>query len=116
MATGGGQRRIEQRPAVRASAAISGALALFLAFSGTAAADPRIDITTMSCAEAADAVEAAGAAIVYYGPRLYKRIVTHRGHCERGEGTAPEHLPTRDEASCFVGYRCERRMRFPGRF
>ncbi|MCW2305792.1 hypothetical protein [Rhodobium gokarnense] len=116
MATGARQRWITASKASRACPAIFGALALFLALSGAAAADPRIDITTMSCAEASGAVEAAGAAIVYYGPRLYKRLVIHRGYCERLEGIAPEYLPTRDEPSCFVGYRCERRMRFPGRF
>ncbi len=91
-----------------------GALIAVAVAAGQAAAESRFDAREMSCARAADAVVANGAAVVIYGPGLYKRVVAHVGFCDRSNHTRPFFAPTLDDDRCFVGYRCVHRTP-PGR-
>ena len=40
------------------------------------------------------------------GPYTYDRYVQHRGFCTPTETTKPDFVPTRDNPTCFIGYRC----------
>lgn len=92
---------------------VIGLIACALA-AGPAAAQSRLDVRDMSCAEAAETVAAEGVAVVVYGDGLYKRVVAHLGHCDRSNYTRPFFAPTADDDQCFVGYRCVHRP-VPGR-
>ncbi|MGV7031848.1 hypothetical protein [Methylobacterium symbioticum] len=80
-------------------------LALLLA-AGPAAAQPRPDVTAMTCAAAQALVARAGAVVVTTGPATYSRIVRDIGFCTIEASTRPDFERTRDVADCFVGYRC----------
>ncbi|GJD56362.1 hypothetical protein [Methylobacterium dankookense] len=83
--------------------------ALVLALSlvaGQAAAQPRPDVTTMTCAAAQALVARSGAIVVTTGPATYSRIVGDVSFCTIEKSTRPDYERTRDVADCFVGYRC----------
>jgi hypothetical protein len=82
------------------------ACAASLALAGPAGAQPRPDITAMSCAAAADLVARSGAAILTTGPITYGRFVRDSGFCTIEKATTPAYEQTRDDPRCFIGYRC----------
>ena len=60
----------------------------------------------MTCAQAVGLVNARGAVVMSTGPYTYDRYVQHRGFCTPTETTKPDFVPTRDNPTCFIGYRC----------
>lgn len=82
------------------------AFALALLASGPAWAQPRPDVTAMTCAAARDLVARSGAVVVTTGPNTYTRVVADIGFCEIEKSTQPDYERTRDVPACFVGYRC----------
>jgi hypothetical protein len=77
-----------------------------VAFASVSVAQARPSTTTMTCAQAADLVQANGAIVLGTGGHTYDRFVSHQGYCGIGEVTRPAWVPTRDSASCFIGYTC----------
>lgn len=78
---------------------------LVAAATGTALGRPQsLDLT---CAQARDLVQRAGAVTISTGRHTYERFVADQGFCARMEVTRPGYAPTRDTGNCFVGYRCE---------
>lgn len=71
----------------------------------------RASTTAMSCAEARTTVSRQGGIVLGTGGATYDRFVRDRGFCEVTEITIPAFVPARDDANCFIGYRC----REPGR-
>ena len=68
----------------------------------------------MTCQQAADLVASRGAVVLRTGAHTYDRYVAHQGYCGIGETTRPAWVPTKDSASCFVGYRCAQDNRETG--
>lgn len=85
--------------------AIGVSLGLLLAV-GPVAAQPRPDVTAMTCAEARTLVSRAGAVVLTTGPGTYTRAVSDVRFCVVEKSTVPDFERTRDVPSCFVGYRC----------
>lgn len=85
-------------------------LAVFSFFILLAYADPaaarRPDSRMFSCADATAIVQQNGAVIYQYGQDLYHRAVANESFCLQDERALPLHLPTLDQASCFVGFVC----------
>ncbi len=82
------------------------ALAALPLAGGPAAAQPRPDVTAMTCAAAQALVARSGAVVATTGPGTYSRIVADVGFCTVEKSTRPDYERTRDVAECFVGYRC----------
>ncbi|HEV2571857.1 hypothetical protein [Methylocella sp. CPCC 101449] len=82
------------------------ALGMLIAPTGVAMAQGRPLSTAMTCAQAAGIVNARGAVVMSTGPYTYDRYVQHRGFCTPTETTKPDFVPTRDNPTCFIGYRC----------
>ncbi|MCW2305791.1 hypothetical protein [Rhodobium gokarnense] len=76
-----------------------------LAASGAAAA-PRANTTTMTCAEAQALVAGSGAVVLATSTFLYYRFVSSQAQCLREQVTHPAFVPTSDDPECPVGYRC----------
>jgi hypothetical protein len=85
-------------------------LAASLALVVTTAAAERPSTLGMSCAEAADLVNAHGAIVLGTGVHTYKRFVAHRGYCLHFEQTEPAWAPTA-EGRCIIGKICVNRHR-----
>lgn len=106
-------RCAKEVPRLRSTQFIAGLIVVV--FSATAAtAAPRFDSRNMSCDEAIGALRDSGAAVVTYGPGLYKRFVATRGYCDRSDRFRPGFVPTYDDDQCPIGYLCVPRSP-PGR-
>lgn len=81
------------------------ALGLLL-LAAPAAAQPRPDVTAMTCAEAGALVARSGAVVITTGPGTYSRVVRDVSFCVVEKSTEPDFERTRDVPNCFVGYRC----------
>ena len=66
----------------------------------------RASTTAMTCGQARSFIQAQGAAVIGTGGQTYDRYVRDRSFCEATEVTKTSFVPTRDTASCFIGYRC----------
>ncbi|SFG96711.1 hypothetical protein [Methylobacterium gossipiicola] len=86
------------------------AVLLSLGAVGSAQAQ-RASTIAMDCAQARATVSRQGAIVLGTGGATYDRFVRDRSFCEITEITIPAFVPTRDDANCFVGYRCKE----PGR-
>ena len=75
-------------------------------FASVSVAQARPSTTKLTCAQAADLVQANGAIVLGTGGHTYDRFVAHAGYCGQGETLRPAWVPTRDSASCFIGYTC----------
>ncbi len=73
------------------------------------AAAQRLDTTQMNCGQARKVVATQGAAVLGSGPGIYDRYVNSDQFCMLGEVARQAFAPTRDNAWCPVGYRCETR-------
>lgn len=62
--------------------------------------------TAMTCGQAAGLVNARGAVVMSTGAYTFDRYVQHRGFCTPTETIKPDFVPTRDNPTCFIGYRC----------
>lgn len=62
--------------------------------------------TQITCVQAANLVKTHGAIVLWTGDSTYNRFVSNRSYCQLGERIRAEHVPTRDNASCFIGYVC----------
>ena len=82
-------------------------LALILALTASAAAQPRLSSVHMSCRQAAGLVASHGAVVLGTGGATYDRFVTDQRFCLRTEVTEAAWVPTADTPQCFVGYRCK---------
>ena len=82
-------------------------LAVALAATSTAAAQPRPSSVQMSCRQAAGLVASQGALVLGTGGFTYDRFVADRRFCLRTEVTEAAWVPTADTPQCFVGYRCK---------
>ena len=82
-------------------------LAVALAATSTAAAQPRPSSVQMSCRQAAGLVASHGALVLGTGGATYDRFVVDRRFCLRTEMTEAAWVPTADTPQCFVGYRCK---------
>ncbi len=71
-----------------------------------AVAQGRPSTTAMTCGQARGFVSSRGAAVIGTGGQTYDRFVRDRGFCEATEVTKTTFVPTRDNPSCFIGYRC----------
>ena len=71
-----------------------------------ASAQTRPSTTAMTCGQARTFVASRGAAVIGTGGQTYDRFVRDRGFCETTEVTRTTFVPTRDNPSCFIGYRC----------
>ena len=91
-----------RRPAL----ALALALALARLAAGPATAQPRPDVTAMTCAAAQALIARSGAVVVTTGPGTYSRIVADVSFCTIEKSTRPDYERTRDVPECFVGYRC----------
>ncbi|HEV2571859.1 hypothetical protein [Methylocella sp. CPCC 101449] len=68
---------------------------------------PRLSGGAMSCAQAAGAVQQYGSVIISSArSRRIDRFVSSQAYCTKEEVTMPDWIATRDNAQCFVGYRC----------
>ncbi|MGY2049865.1 hypothetical protein [Methylobacterium sp. JK268] len=67
----------------------------------------RPDSTALRCAEAARLVAGRGAIVLGTGGFTYDRFVRDRSFCGSQEITERALVPSRDDRSCFVGYRCK---------
>ena len=95
----------------RASVAIgtakrSAVLLMALLVAGSAWAQ-RPNTLNMSCAEARGLVAARGAVVLSTGRHTFDRFVSSPGYCLYGEYAYNASAPTRDRASCSLGFRCD---------
>jgi len=86
------------------------AVLLSLGAVGSAQAQ-RASTTAMSCTQARGTVSSQGGIVLGTGGATYDRFVRDRSFCEITEITIPAFVPARDDANCFIGYRCKE----PGR-
>ena len=80
-----------------------------LAVLGPATAAPaptRPSSVTLTCAPASGLVRARGALVLGTGGQTYDRFVSDVGHCDSGQAARSAFEPTRDNASCLIGYTC----------
>ena len=82
------------------------AFAVSLVATAGAGAQQRLSTPAMTCREAAALVAARGHIVLSTGRFTYERVVRDAGFCAVTETTTPSWLPTRDNASCLVGFRC----------
>jgi hypothetical protein len=90
-------------------------LALVMAATTSALAQPRPSTPAMSCQQAAGLVASRGAIVLGTGGYTYDRFVSDTRFCLRTETTEPVWVPARDTPQCFVGYRCVERRRWEDR-
>ena len=79
---------------------------LLLLAAGIATAEARPSTTNRSCSTNRQSVAANGAIVLGTGGHTYDRFVRNRSFCEFDERAEPAFVPSRDKASCFIGYRC----------
>ncbi|MBX9759506.1 MAG: hypothetical protein K2Y29_12100 [Beijerinckiaceae bacterium] len=72
-------------------------------------AQGRPSTTDMTCAQAQSTVQRAGAVLLNTGVHTFDRFVRDQAFCTPDEMTVPTWAPTRDNAVCMVGDRCESR-------
>jgi hypothetical protein len=72
----------------------------------TNVAEARPDVRQMTCKSAAALVKKSGKVVMTTGNHTYDRIMANQSSCS----SARKYLaPTRDNKSCFVGYKCDTR-------
>ena len=79
---------------------------------GMAAAQTRPSTVSRPCAASQRDVQAYGAIVLGTGGYTYDRFVRDRSFCQFDEGLDPAWVPSRDQQSCFVGYRCKSQSRW----
>ncbi|KFC75155.1 hypothetical protein FG93_00915 [Bosea sp. LC85] len=72
-----------------------------------AAAQSRPSTVNRPCSASRHDVIANGAIVLGTGGYTYDRFVRDRSFCQFDEIADPAWVPSRDTASCFVGYRCK---------
>ncbi len=71
-----------------------------------AVAQPRLQTTRGTCAEAMALVRTEGAVTLSLGGRPPERYVRDRSFCDLSEIAELRFVPTRDNPQCPIGYRC----------
>lgn len=84
-------------------------LAIVVALTAGAVAQPMPSSVRMSCRQAAGLVASQGAIVLGTGGHTYDRFVADRRFCLQTEVTEPAWVPSADTPQCFVGYRCKER-------
>lgn len=88
-------------------------LTLALLFgAGTADAQTRPSTVSRPCAASQRDVQANGAIVLGTGGYTFDRFVRDRSFCQIDEGLDPAFVPSRDNQSCFIGYRCKTQSRW----
>jgi hypothetical protein len=87
-------------------------LLVALCASGIGPADARIDVRTLTCAQARALVQSEGAIVLTTGRYTYDRFVSDHRFCDRDEVTRPRRTPTRDDEACRIGCVCQPRPDF----
>lgn len=83
------------------------ALAFFAVFeAGAALAQSRPSTVNRPCSSSRQMVIANGAIVLGTGGYTYDRFVRDGSFCEVAEYAYPAWVPSRDNPSCFIGYRC----------
>ena len=75
-----------------------------------ALAQPRPSTVNRPCSASRHDVIANGAIVLGTGGYTYDRFVRDSSFCPHGDILDPAWVPSRDTASCFVGYRCKSGM------
>lgn len=76
---------------------------------GFAVAQTRPSTVSRPCAASQRDVKVNGAIVLGTGGYTYDRFVADRRFCQFDEGLEPAWVPSRDQQSCFIGYRCKPR-------
>ena len=81
-------------------------LSIALSILAAGPADARIDVRTLTCAEAQALVQREGAIVLTTGRYTYDRFVADSRFCQRDERLEPRRAATRDGQSCRIGNVC----------
>jgi hypothetical protein len=87
-------------------------LLVALSILAVGSAEARIDVRTLTCAEAQALVRREGAIVLTTGRHTYERFVSDHRFCERDEVTRARRMSTRDGAECRIAYICRPRPDF----
>ena len=74
---------------------------------GTADAQTRPSTVSRPCSASQRDVQANGAIVLGTGGYTFDRFVRDRSFCQIDEGLDPAFVLSRDNPSCFIGYRCK---------
>lgn len=61
---------------------------------------------SLACSSVTNLVQTKGAVLLRTGWKKFNRYVVDAGYCESGSRLMPSVVTTRDNPTCFVGYRC----------